>query len=180
MTSFHSSSFSLSGLQIERTQEEPDYLDYEIKGRGLHERLFMNTGGSYLLGFGGGLVYGVIDGYKKAPSAKLKLQFNSILNHVSRNSSRFGNAMGVLALLYTFSEAAVKFTGIEDAIPQQYSEAIIPATAAFASGAIWKSSTNPRVALLTGTLGAGGIGAYYFTTVVGIAPRLGSYNYMFF
>ena len=65
------------GIQSQHTQ--PDYLDYDQKGRGLVVTMFANTGVSYLLGIGAGGLYGLQKGIRSTPSSKFKVQVNYIL-----------------------------------------------------------------------------------------------------
>jgi len=85
-------------------QPQPDYLDYDQKGRGFAVTLFANTGSSYMLGiFGGGLM-GLREGLANTPSSRMKVKLNSVLNHCGKYGSRAGNSLGVLSILYTFYE----------------------------------------------------------------------------
>ena len=51
-------------------QSKPDYLDYDQKGRGLVVTLFANAGVAYLMGIGGGGLYGLQQGIASTPSSK--------------------------------------------------------------------------------------------------------------
>ena len=84
--------------------EQPDYLDYDQKGRGLVVTMFANAGVSYLLGIAGGGVFGLQKGISSTPSSKFKVQVNSVLNHCGRYGSKAGNSMGVFAVMYSLYE----------------------------------------------------------------------------
>jgi Tim17/Tim22/Tim23/Pmp24 family len=84
--------------------QQPDYLDYDQKGRGLVVTMFANAGVSYLLGIVGGGVYGFQKGISSTPSSKFKVQVNSVLNHCGRYGSKAGNSMGVFAVMYSLYE----------------------------------------------------------------------------
>lgn len=86
------------------SQQQPDYLDYDQKGRGTIVTMFANTGLSYLLGIGGGGLYGLQRGIATTPSTKFKVQVNSVLNHCGRYGSKAGNTVGVFAVLYSLYE----------------------------------------------------------------------------
>ena len=61
---------SMFGVQ---TRSEPDYLEYDIRGRGYMERLFFNCGASYLGFMLGGGVYGTVkgcDSHRRTPLAE--------------------------------------------------------------------------------------------------------------
>jgi len=86
------------------SSQQPDYLDYDQKGRGLVVTMFANAGVSYLLGIVGGGVYGFQKGISSTPSSKFKVQVNSVLNHCGRFGSKAGNSMGVFAVMYSLYE----------------------------------------------------------------------------
>jgi Tim17/Tim22/Tim23/Pmp24 family len=83
---------------------EPDYLDYDPKGRGIVVTMFANAGCAYLLGITSGGLYGLRTGLQATPSTRFRVQLNSVLNHCGRHGSRAGNTMGVFAVLYSFYE----------------------------------------------------------------------------
>lgn len=86
------------------SSQQPDYLDYDQKGRGLVVTMFANAGVSYLLGIAGGGIYGFQKGISTTPSSKFKVQVNSVLNHCGRYGSKAGNSMGVFAVMYSLYE----------------------------------------------------------------------------
>ena len=86
------------------SQQQPDYLDYDQKGRGLVVTMFANTGLSYLIGIAGGGLYGFQRGLASSPSSKFKVQANAILNNCGRYGSKYGNTLGVFAVLYSLYE----------------------------------------------------------------------------
>ena len=90
------------GMQSQYTQ--PDYLDYDQGGRGIVVTMFANTGMSYLIGIGGGGIYGLSRGLYSTPSTKFKVQLNSILNHCGRYGSKAGNTLGVISVMYSLYE----------------------------------------------------------------------------
>ena len=83
--------------------KQPDYLDYDPKARGFNT-VFANAGMAYLMGIGGGGIYGFRHAMRSTPSTRWKVQFNSILNHCGRYGSRAGNTLGVFAVLYSLYE----------------------------------------------------------------------------
>lgn len=104
--------FRTTGLQLHTvapalgvsTQQQPDYLDYDPKGRGIIVTMFANSGVAYLLGTFGGGAYGVRSGLAATPSNRFRVQLNSVLNHSGRYGSRAGNTLGVFAVFYSFFE----------------------------------------------------------------------------
>lgn len=89
------------------SRQQPDYLDYDQKGRGVVVTMFANTGVSYLLGIAGGGLYGFQKGISSTPSSKLKVQVNSVLNHCGRYGSKAGNTLGVFAVMYSLYEGVL-------------------------------------------------------------------------
>jgi import inner membrane translocase subunit TIM23 len=83
---------------------QPDYLDYDQKGRGIVTTMFANAGLSYLIGIGAGGLFGLQKGIASTPSTKLKVQVNSVLNHCGRYGSKAGNSFAVVAVLYSLYE----------------------------------------------------------------------------
>ena len=71
-------------------QPQPDYLDFDQKGRGIVVTMFANSGACYLMGIGAGGLYGLQKGIASTPSSKFKVQVNSVLN----NAGRYGSARG--------------------------------------------------------------------------------------
>merc|ERR1712238_211967 len=78
----------------------------DTKGRGIVTTMFANTGVSYLIGMGGGGVYGLREGLSNTPSNRFRVKLNSVLNQCSRRGSRAGNMLGVLSVVYSLYEGA--------------------------------------------------------------------------
>jgi hypothetical protein len=83
---------------------QPDYLDYDQKGRGIVSTMFTNSGISYVLGVSLGGLYGLREGLLRTPSSRWKVKLNSVLNHCGRHGSGLGNMMGSTAILYSLYE----------------------------------------------------------------------------
>jgi len=139
-------------------QAQPDYLDFDQKGRGTIVTMFANAGSCYLMGIGAGGVYGLQKGIASTPSSKFKVQVNSVLNNAGRYGSRYGNTLGVFAVLYSLYEGIAdnleldRFTGIESSAPP---------LAAMMTGISYFAPAGLRVAALGGALGFGAVGATY-------------------
>lgn len=174
--SFDASGISLSTISpalgvpsSPSTSAQPDYLDYDTKGRGIMTTMFANTGLSYMLGTVGGGLYGLSEGLKNTPSHRFRVKLNSVLNHCSRHGSRVGNTVGVLSIFYTFYEdMADRFEVDRYTAPLGIDEPG-PALAALLTGATFKAQAGPRVAALAGSIGLAGVGVTYGVyTVLGI------------
>ena len=127
--------------------DEPDYLDYDIKGRGFFEKMFWHCGASYLLGMGAGGVYGASVGLRQAPSPLMRVRVNAVMNGCSKFGSRAGNGFGVLALYYTGFEWLADQAEL-DRLSGGY-DFVNPVVAGAATGALynvtgqWPPSTPP-------------------------------------
>ena len=115
--------FRTTGLQLHTvapalgvaTQQQPDYLDYDPKGRGIVVTMFANSGVAYLLGIGAGGLYGLRTGLAATPSNRFRVKLNSVLNHSGRYGSRAGNTLGVFAIFYSL------FEGLADQVSVDFS-----------------------------------------------------------
>ncbi len=139
--------------------EEPEYLDYDIKGRGVVERMFLYSGTSYLSGILTGGVYGGRTGYKAAPSPKFWIRLNSLMNGAGKMGSKWGNNAGVIALMYSLSESALDHFEVEQHLGGH--AATNPVLAGAVSGLLYKSTAAPRTAALAFVLGGAGAGMFY-------------------
>jgi import inner membrane translocase subunit TIM23 len=111
LPSFNTSNIRLSTIAPalgvpSRLEAQPDYLDYDVKGRGVVTTMFANTGVSYLFGIFAGGLYGLREGLIHTPSHRFRVKLNSVLNHCSRHGSRVGNLLGVLSVYYSLYEGA--------------------------------------------------------------------------
>ncbi|CAM9134383.1 unnamed protein product [Phaeothamnion confervicola] len=158
---------------------EPEYLDYDIKGKDLFAKCTINIGFSYLSGIGIGGAYGMLEGLRTAPSKRLRIKVNSVMNASGKRGSRLGNAGGVLSLFYTLAEHGLDRLELDQRLGG--GEYINPTIAAAATGMLYKSTANPRTMLLAGAVGAASAGVYYIgKRFVGNAISAGpsrSYSY---
>jgi len=164
-------------LGIPRPQnQQPDYLDYDQKGRGVVVTMFANTGASYLIGTVGGGVYGLKEGLMSTPSSRFRVKLNSVLNHCGKYGSRTGNVFGAVSILYSLYEGGADHFELERYTG--YHPITVPAFSAFMTGSTFKIMAGPRVAALAGTLGLGAVGLTYGVyTAMGI-PH-GSRGFLF-
>lgn len=157
-------------------QAQPDYLDFDQKGRGTVVTMFANSGMCYLMGIGGGGLYGLQKGISSTQSSKFKVQVNSVLNNAGRYGSRAGNTMGVFAVLYSLYEGlgdnleVDRYTGIESSAPP---------LAAMMTGISYFAPSGMRVAALGGALGFGAVSATY-AGYYAIGKPFGSAGVMWF
>jgi hypothetical protein len=91
---------------------QPDYLDYDQKGRGILSTMFTNSGISYVLGVSLGGLYGLREGLLRTPSSRWKVKLNSVLNHCGKHGSGLGNMMGSTAVLYSLYEGVADTVSI--------------------------------------------------------------------
>lgn len=144
----------------------PDYLDYDQKGRGVVTTMFANTGAAYMMGIMGGGLYGLRTGLQSTPSSRFKVKLNSVLNHCGRHGSRAGNSLGVFAVMYSLFEGVAdqlefdEVLGLSSISPTAASFCS-PGFAAFMTGASYYAPSGARVAGLAGTIGFGAVGVTY-------------------
>ena len=62
---------SFDNIDLHRIADEPDYLEYDQKGRSSWEKTVFNTGASYLMGTIGGALYGVKTGALSVPGERI-------------------------------------------------------------------------------------------------------------
>jgi hypothetical protein len=74
----------------------PDYIPYNQKGRDPFARTSFNTGIYWLGGFLGGGSYGLVQGWRGATSSNYKIRFNSVMNGISKQGSKWGNMLGLI------------------------------------------------------------------------------------
>ena len=134
-------------------EEEPDYLEFNYRGRPYYEKLFYNAGLAYMAGSFGGAVFGAFRGLQSAPSDKFRVRVNGLLNGAGKFGSRGGNGMGVLALYYTTAEQLVNMSGLEEY--HDGGVVVNQALAGFISGCLYKGTKRPTTIALAGVLGGG-------------------------
>jgi len=130
---------------------QPEYLYYEPKS--WIERMFYNSGSAYLIGIGTGGTYGVINGLQSSPSPKFKIRVNTILNKSGRFGSRFGNALGAVAMMYSCFEAVFDRYEVERYFGGD--DFFNPILAATATGLLYKSTQGPKTMALAALIGGG-------------------------
>jgi hypothetical protein len=145
-----------------QTEEDTRYLHYER--RSLWGQASYNIGYSYFGGLAGGGLVGFIAGLRRSPNNSPRVLLNSVLNGSGRFGARSGNALGMIALLYTVTERQLEdvevdklpglvnnllypVTGGRDVFPRARADFLIPAATAFATGFLFNI---PRAATMRG------------------------------
>ncbi|CAN0033203.1 unnamed protein product [Scytosiphon promiscuus] len=144
--------------------KEPEYLDYNIKGRGFLDRMPYNAGAFYITGILGGGAAGVREGFAKAPNRRSRVLLNSVMNHAGKKGSYYGNTFAVLATYYTVAETLLDHFEVDQMGPVQQlgmGEVINPLLAGASTGLLYKSYAGPRLSLLASAAGLGAVGAAY-------------------
>mmetsp|Transcript_19181 Transcript_19181/g.54451 ORF Transcript_19181/g.54451 Transcript_19181/m.54451 type:complete len:193 (-) Transcript_19181:164-742(-) len=162
-------------LGVQSSKNQPDYLDYDQKGRGVVVTMFANAGLAYLLGTTAGGVYGFRQGLASTPSTKFRVRLNSVLNGMGKFGSRAGNTVGVFAVMYSLYEGLGdhfeldRHTGVDG---------ITPAFGAMMTGATYYAPSGIRVAGLAGSIGLGAVGATY-AGYMALGKPYGSLGFLF-
>jgi hypothetical protein len=86
----------LSNRYGKKKSKEPDYIEYNPRGRDIGSRLFYNTGEAWLGSFALGGMWGIYSGFINAPHPSFKIRLNSIMNGISSKGSTMSNAVGVI------------------------------------------------------------------------------------
>jgi len=183
--------FRTTGLQLHTVApalgvatQQPDYLDYDPKGRGIVVTMFANSGVAYLLGTFGGGAYGVRSGLAATPSNRFRVQLNSVLNHSGRYGSRAGNTLGVFAIFYSLFEGLADQNDLEEVlgvrrISPSLASMVAPAFGSTMAGVCYFAPMGPRVSALAGGIGFGAVAATYgIYSILGI--QYGSQGFLFF
>eukprot|EP00635_Sarcinochrysidales_sp_CCMP3193_P012598 CAMPEP_0118899482 /NCGR_PEP_ID=MMETSP1166-20130328/6021_1 /TAXON_ID=1104430 /ORGANISM="Chrysoreinhardia sp, Strain CCMP3193" /LENGTH=169 /DNA_ID=CAMNT_0006838611 /DNA_START=23 /DNA_END=532 /DNA_ORIENTATION=+ len=130
---------------------QPDYLEYDIRGRGLLERMFFNCGVSYLGGMVVGGVWGAASAYRSQSGGTFRVTSNTLLNGFGKRGAGVGNALGAIALMYTCYESVAENLQI-DAFAG-YHQAVNPVSAGVLTGLTYKCLAGPRALVLAGIIG---------------------------
>eukprot|EP00938_MAST-03A_sp_MAST-3A-sp1_P004233 g4233.t1 len=133
----------------------PEYLSY--RPRPAMERMVYNTGISYLAGTFLGASYGFFHGLRNSPSPRLRIRINTVLNGMTSYGSRTGNAIGVLAIMYSCFEAGADYVEVDRLVGN---DAASPFVAALGTGMLYKATTGPKTMILAGALGATAMTSY--------------------
>lgn len=147
------------GLPKAKTDSEPEYLEFNKRGRDIFGRLNFNTGLSWASGFTIAGLYGFYEGWVGAPNSTFRVRFNSVLNGISKRGNKAANICGVLAFMHT---GFTYFAESYDVDRRLKHEAATPAVAGAITGLVY-TCTRSRNAIAYGTLiGSAASVAYYY------------------
>mmetsp|Transcript_7571 Transcript_7571/g.23387 ORF Transcript_7571/g.23387 Transcript_7571/m.23387 type:complete len:168 (-) Transcript_7571:136-639(-) len=142
-------------------QGQPDYLEYDIRGRGLLERMFFNCGVCYL----GGMVLGGVSGAAAASRTQggttFRVKTNALLNGFGKRGAGVGNALGAVALMYTCYESLAE--NLQFDAFAGYHDAVNPVSAGVLTGLTYKSFAGPRALVLAGVIGGAVSAALHYS-----------------
>ena len=82
---------------------------------------------------------------------KVKIRLNSLLNHSAMRGSKLGNALGVLAIIFSGVEAVADKYHFSDAFGGH--DWANPIAAAVATGALYRCTHGPKAMALAGLTG---------------------------
>jgi hypothetical protein len=86
-------------------------------------------------------VIGFFEGASKMSGMRLKIRLNSIFNNCGRRGALTGNAFGLFAMMFTFTEGALEYADVEHYMHQiglPRSDFAIPAIAAGLTGMMYR------------------------------------------
>ena len=138
----------------------PEYLNYDIQGRGWSERTFLNVGTMYLAGITLGGGYGFFEGLNLSPSTKFNIRLNTILNRMARRGSKLGNAVGCVTLIYSLSDAFFERQLETDRLFERmisnrtFSELGTPLLAGAFTGLFYRSTSGSKTMVAATLVGA--------------------------
>jgi len=129
---------------------EPEFILPEGAGRqrGRFEYAFGTIGGSVLVGASLGAVNGLYKGFKDTQGQVGKVRQTQLLNYIGKHGASSGNALGVMALMY--SGLGVIFSWARETDDEYNTLA-----AATATGLLYKSSSGLRKCGIGGAVGFG-------------------------
>jgi import inner membrane translocase subunit TIM23 len=121
-------------------------------------KTFQATGLMWLGGFGGGGVFGMLEGWKGAANPSMKIRMNSVMNSVSKRGSKTANALAMIAFVHTLASWGVDKLDLDTYTGD--TTWTTPIISGFITGSFYKSTASPRAALLAGVIGSGVSAAY--------------------
>jgi len=145
-----------------RGASEPDYLEYDIRGRGYLEKAFFNCGVLFLGGMTVGGVYGAGEALRQAPpGGTFRVTTNALMNGFGKRGSAAGNALGAIGLIYTTCEQLMDTLKVDQSLGGHAS--INPIAAGVTTGLLYKSTAGPRALVLAGLIGGAVSAAIHFS-----------------
>jgi import inner membrane translocase subunit TIM23 len=153
--------------------QEPEFILPEgaSRQRGRLEYAFGAIGGSVILGAGVGGLSGLYRGLQDTQGQPAKIRRTQLINYVVKRGATTGNALGVMALMYSGFGVFLNWIREED-------DDLNTIGAATATGLLYKSSAGLRRCGIGGLVGAGIASAYVLWTKANnnrsIASMIGS------
>lgn len=119
-----------------------------------YDKMFYGCGAAYIFGITGGGLIGLYRGIVGAQSSQFVILRNSILNQTTRYGPWAANSLGVLSLAWAAIDSTLANyrNGVSDNLNH--------VSAAFISGAIFKSTAGLRPAFLSGAVFASSVGFF--------------------
>mmetsp|Transcript_30933 Transcript_30933/g.23010 ORF Transcript_30933/g.23010 Transcript_30933/m.23010 type:complete len:190 (+) Transcript_30933:39-608(+) len=149
--------FSKISPVYSKRNASPDYIPYNKRGRDFYGRLSFNMGVFWLIGFGGGGMYGFVEGWRNAASPTYKVRLNSVMNAVSKRGAMLGSKLGIIAFMHT---CAIELSDMAELDSRTGFSDMSNVLAGVVTGGIFFSSRGPRAASLAALLGGGVSVAY--------------------
>ncbi|TPX77260.1 hypothetical protein CcCBS67573_g01480 [Chytriomyces confervae] len=148
VTSVNSSSVSVTRFSLPGSYLHP------ITENNPSQLLFINDNPMGVPGFIGGGLYGAYRGLQIAQGNSFNIRYNSVLNSIGRQGPRISNSLGVMTMGWGLLDNL--FSSFRGGKSDYYNHV----TAAFLSGALFKSTAGLRPALIAGGLMAAVVGGY--------------------
>lgn len=142
---------------------EPDYLEYDIRGRSYLEKTFYNCGISFLAGMTAGGAYGSVEALRQSPGGSMRVKTNALMNGFGKRGSSTGNALGACAFMYTSFEQIYDTLKLDQSLGGH--SFINPVAAGISTGMLYKSTAGPRALVLAGIIGGIASTAIHFSPV---------------
>ncbi|KAI9252641.1 Tim17/Tim22/Tim23/Pmp24 family-domain-containing protein [Sporodiniella umbellata] len=144
---------SLQGLDFLQIEGEGTGVSSGIApSRSWSDDLCYGTGTVYLAGLTLGGAYGMAEGLRKSSGAA-RVRLNTTLNTITRRGPGAGNAVGVLAMMYTSTNSLIDYTrGTHDIFNSLAAGGI--------AGAIFKSTAGSKAMGISAAICAGVAGAW--------------------
>lgn len=150
---------SLYGVRKPRDTHEPEYLEFNKRGRDIFGRLNFNTGLCWASAFTLAGLYGFQEGWRGATSSIFRVRFNSVLNGISKRGNKAANICGVLAFMHTsFTYLAETY----DFDRKLRHEVATPAFAGAMTGLVFTSTRRPLVMAYGTGIGCVASIAYFY------------------
>lgn len=147
------------GIPKTKDNGEPEYLEFNRKGRDIFGRVNFNTGLSWATGFTVAGLYGLQHGWRNAASTNFRVRFNSVLNGISKYGNKSANICGVLAFMHTMFTYIGEQNDLERRVNH---ELAIPSFSGAMTGMLFTSTRSWNVIAYGACLGTVASIAYHY------------------